>query len=295
MPTPAAEVHVDVPLVRALLRAQHPDLADRPLEVAANGWDNVLVRLGDDLAVRLPRRAAAARLIEHEQRWLPGIARRVAPVVPVPAPVRTGAPAAGYPWAWSVVPWLPGVAAGERVGGARIGVALAAFLELLHVPAPPDAPRNPVRAVPLAARSEAVLHRLATEDVPRARELAAVWRTAAALPASTAPPVWVHGDLHPFNLLVEPDVGPDADGDRLSAVVDFGDVTSGDPAVDLATAWLTLDREARCGFRTALAVDDATWGRARGWAVSIGSALHTTSDPAFRAVGRRAIDAVLDD
>ncbi|WJY01141.1 phosphotransferase [Curtobacterium sp. SP.BCp] len=291
MPTPAAEVHVDVPLVRALLRAQHPDLADRPLEVAANGWDNVLVRLGDDLAVRLPRRAAAARLIEHEQRWLPEIARRVAPVVPVPAPVRTGVPTDGYPWAWSVVPWLPGVAAGERVGGSRVGAALAAFLDLLHVPAPADAPVNPVRAVPLAQRSDAVLHRLATADVPRALELAAVWRTAAALPASTEPPVWVHGDLHPFNLLVE----PDADGGRLTAVVDFGDVTSGDRAVDLATAWLTLDREARCGFRTALAVDDETWERARGWAVSIASALHTTSDPAFRAVGRRAIDALLDD
>ncbi|GGK94888.1 aminoglycoside phosphotransferase (APT) family kinase protein [Curtobacterium luteum] len=291
MPTPAAEVHVDVPLVRTLLRAQHPDLAALPLEVAANGWDNVLVRLGDDLAVRLPRRAAAARLIEHEQRWLPEIARRVAPVVPVPAPVRTGEPGPGYPWSWSIVPWLPGTAAGTRPGGPRVGEALAAFLGLLHAPAPADAPVNPVRAVPLADRSEAVLHRLATSDVPRARELAAAWRTAADLPTSTEPPVWVHGDLHPFNLLVEP--GPD--GDRLSAVVDFGDVTAGDRAVDLATAWLTLDREARCGFRTALAVDDVTWGRARGWAVAIASALHQTSDPAFRVVGRRAIDALLDD
>lgn len=291
MPTPAAEVHVDVRLVRALLRAQHPDLADRPLEVAANGWDNVLVRLGEDLAVRLPRRAAAARLIEHEQRWLPEIARRVAPVVAVPAPVRTGTPTDDYPWAWSIVPWLPGVVAGERLGGSGVASVLAAFLGRLHVPAPADAPVNPVRAVPLAQRSVAVLDRLATADVPRARELAAAWRAAAALPASTAPPVWVHGDLHPFNLLVE----PDCEGDRLSAVLDFGDVTSGDRAVDLATAWLTLDREARCGFRTALAVDDATWGRARGWAVSIASALHTTSDPAFRAVGRRAIDALLDD
>ncbi len=291
MPTPAAEVHVDVSLVRDLLRAQHPDLADLPLEVVANGWDNVLVRLGDDLAVRLPRRDAAARLVEHEQRWLPAIARRVAPVVPVPAPVRTGVATARYPWSWSVVPWLPGVVAGERVGGPRVASALAAFLGLLHVPAPADAPVNPVRAVPLASRSEAVLHRLATADVPRSGELATVWRAAAALPAHSGPPVWVHGDLHPFNLLVE----PDADGDRLAAVIDFGDVTAGDPAVDLATAWLTLDREARCGFRTALAVDDVAWGRARGWAVAIASALQQSSDAASRAVGRRAIDALLDE
>ncbi|WP_439693086.1 aminoglycoside phosphotransferase family protein [Curtobacterium sp. SP.BCo] len=293
MATPAAEVDVDEPLVRALLRDQHPDLAELPLDVVANGWDNVIVRLGDLLAVRLPRRAAAADLIEHEQRWLPEIAHRVAAIVPVPDPVRTGRPALGYPWSWSIVRWLPGAAAGERAGGVHVAEALAAFLELLHVPAPEDAPVNPVRAVPLATRSEAVLARLATADVPRARELAAAWRAAADLPAYAGPPVWVHGDLHPFNVLV--DTGPDG-GLRLSAVVDFGDVTAGDPAVDLATAWLTLDREARRTFRAHVAVaDDDTWGRARGWAVSIASALALSDDRAFRTVARRGIDAVLDD
>lgn len=291
MATPAAEFPVDVPLVRALLRDQHPDLAGLPLEVVANGWDNVIVRLGALLAVRLPRRAAAATLVEHEQRWLPEIARRVAPVVPVPDPVRTGRPALGYPWSWSVVRWLPGTPAGERAGGVRVAEALAAFLALLHVPAPADAPANPFRGVPLATRSDAVLTRLATEDVPRAGELAAVWRAAAALPAHTGPPVWVHGDLHPFNVLLErsPSGGP-----RLAAVVDFGDVTAGDPAVDLATAWLTLDREARLVFRARVATDDDTWERARAWAVSIASALHLSDDRTFRAVARRAIDAVLD-
>jgi aminoglycoside phosphotransferase (APT) family kinase protein len=291
MGTPAAEVDVDVPLVRALLHDQHPDLAGLPLAVAANGWDNVIVRLGDELAVRLPRRAAAAALIEHEQRWLPEIARRVAPVAPVPVPVRTGRPALGFPWSWSIVPWFPGVPVGERRVGAPVAEALAAFVELLHAPAPPDAPVNPVRAVPLATRSDAVLTRLASEDVPRGRELAAVWRTAAALPAHAAPPVWVHGDLHPFNVLVE----PTADGrDRLSAVVDFGDVTAGDPAVDLATAWLTFDREARRVFRAHVTADDDTWQRARGWAVSIASALSLSGDRTFRLVAHRAIGEVLD-
>ncbi len=291
MPTPAAEVDVDVPLVRALLADQHPDLADRRLRIVANGWDNVVARLGDDLAVRLPRRTAAARLIEHEQRWLPEIARRVAPVVPVPAPVRLGRRALGYPWSWSVVRWLPGDVVGERAAGPGVAAALAAFVGLLHVPAPSDAPVNPFRAVPLATRSDAVLERLATADVPRARELAALWRTAAAAPRHTGPPVWVHGDLHPFNVLVERAAG----GDRLSAVVDFGDVTAGDPAVDLATAWLSFDREGRRTFRAQVAADDATWTRARGWAVSIASALWTSDDRAFRIVGHRGIDATLDD
>ncbi|OIH95503.1 aminoglycoside phosphotransferase family protein [Curtobacterium sp. MCBA15_001] len=290
MPTPAAEHDVDAPLVRALLADQHPDLAALPLEVVANGWDNVVVRLGDTLAVRLPRRAAAAQLIEHEQRWLPVLARQVAAVVPVPAPVRTGRPALGYPWSWSIVPWLPGTPAGERIGGVAVATALADFVRLLHVAAPPDAPVNPVRAVPLATRSAAVLERLRTSGVPRAGELAALWRAAAAAPTHTGPPVWVHGDLHPFNLLVDPGV----DGDRLSAVVDFGDVTAGDPAVDLATAWLTLGREARAVFLERVAVDDATRLRARGWAVSIGSALWTSDDSAFRTVGVRGTEAALD-
>ncbi|ROP72522.1 aminoglycoside phosphotransferase family protein [Curtobacterium sp. PhB115] len=291
MPTPSAEFDVDVPLVRALLHDQHPDLADLPLVVVANGWDNVILRLGDEYAVRLPRRELAARLVEHEQRWLPEIAALVRSVVAVPDPVRTGRPALGYPWSWSVVRWLPGVPAGDAARGVRVAEGLAAFVGLLHVPAPADAPANPFRAVPLASRSDAVLHRLATADVPRAVELAAAWRTAAALPAHAGPPVWVHGDLHPFNVLVD---RADDGVDRLSAVVDFGDVTSGDPAVDLATAWLTLDQEARHAFRTLVAAPDATWGRARGWAIAIASALATSDERAFRTVARRSIDAVLD-
>jgi aminoglycoside phosphotransferase (APT) family kinase protein len=290
MPTPSADVDVDVPLVRALLREQHPDLAGLPLEVVASGWDNVVLRLGDDLAVRVPRRALAAQLVEHEQRWLPEIAARVAAVVPVPAPVRLGRPGLGYPWSWSVVRWLPGAPIGERAAGVPVAQALAAFVGLLHVPAPADAPVNPFRGVPLATRSDAVLARLDTAEVPRAVELAAAWRTAAALPAHTGPPVWVHGDLHPFNLLVERTDGDD----RLSAVIDFGDVTAGDPAVDLATAWLTLDRQGRHAFRTLVAAPDATWGRARGWAIALASALATADERAFRRVARRSIDAVLD-
>ncbi|OII09777.1 hypothetical protein BIU95_01495 [Curtobacterium sp. MCBA15_007] len=292
MPTPAAEVDVDVPLVRSLLRDQHPDLAGLSLEVVANGWDNVVLRLGDDLAVRVPRRQLAARLVEHEQRWLPDIAARVGSVVPVPAPVRTGRPALGYPWSWSIVPWLPGTPIGARAAGVPVAEALAAFVGLLHVAALAGAPANPFRAVPLASRSDAVLARLDGHDVHRAGELAALWRAAAAAPTHAGPPVWVHGDLHPFNLLVD---SSSAGVDHLSAVIDFGDVTAGDPAVDLATAWLTFDQPGRRVFRARVAASDATWQRARGWVVALASALATADERAFRSVARRSIDAVLDD
>jgi aminoglycoside phosphotransferase (APT) family kinase protein len=296
VPTPEAEFHVDEGLVRALLVDQHPDLAHLPLTVVASGWDNVVVRIGTDLAARLPRRSAAAVLVEHEQRWLPGIAGLVGDVVAVPVPVRTGRPGAGFPWSWSIVPWFPGTPAGDRPSGPVVTATLAAFVAALHVPAPADAPANPVRAVPLRTRTSAVTERLAAHPVPRAVELAALWRAAADLPGHAGPPVWVHGDLHPFNLVV--DRGPD--GGRLVAVVDFGDVTAGDPAVDLATAWLTFDREARAEFRRRVTAQDTsldphTWGRARGWAVSIASALAVSDEASSRVVARRAIDAVLDD
>jgi aminoglycoside phosphotransferase (APT) family kinase protein len=149
---PAAEVSVSPALVRRLLEAQQPDLAHLPVRLMAYGWDNFMYRLGDELAVRLPRRAAAAGLIVHEQRWLPVVAPRLP--LPVPAPVRAGRPALGYPWPWSIVPLLPGQLAAREppADPARAAASLGRFLGALHVPAPPDAPANPLRGIPLAPR-----------------------------------------------------------------------------------------------------------------------------------------------
>src|SRR5262245_2189646 len=152
-PMPAAEVSVSPELVRRLLAAQQPDLAHLPVQPMAHGWDNLMYRLGGELAVRLPRRAAAARLIMHEQRWLPAIAPRLP--LPVPAPVRTGRPALGYPWPWSIVPFLPGQMAAREPPADPAGAAasLGGFLAALHAPAPADAPVNPIRGIPLAGRA----------------------------------------------------------------------------------------------------------------------------------------------
>lgn len=64
----------DEDLVRALLRDQHPDLAERELTAVQGGWDNRMWRLGDDLAVRMPRTERAPSLLRSEQRWLPLLA-----------------------------------------------------------------------------------------------------------------------------------------------------------------------------------------------------------------------------
>jgi len=75
---PPAEVPIDEALVCGLLAAQHPDLAELSLRLAGEGWDNAIWRLGQHLAVRLPRRPLAVDLIAHERRWLPGLALRLA-------------------------------------------------------------------------------------------------------------------------------------------------------------------------------------------------------------------------
>ncbi|MEU6439786.1 aminoglycoside phosphotransferase family protein [Streptomyces sp. NPDC047046] len=283
---PAAEVPLPPELIRRLLAAQHPDLAELPLTVLAHGWDNLVCRLGTSYLVRLPRRAAAAGLVRNEQRWLPSLAPRLP--LPVPAPVREGVPGCGYPWAWSVVPYLPGETA-AHTPPADPGAAartLGAFLGALHTPASPDAPVHTARGVPLARRAAGVAENLAALGDPAADE---VWRRALAAPEWTGPPLWLHGDLHPANILVH-------DGE-LSGVVDFGDLTGGDPATDLAAAWMLFPREAdRDTFRAAHGrVDEATWTRARGWALALGLVFvtHSADNPLMAGVGRRTVGAVL--
>jgi aminoglycoside phosphotransferase (APT) family kinase protein len=287
---PTAEVSVSPELVRLLLADQHPELAGLDIEVLANGWDNLVCRLGCDHLVRLPRRAAAAGLVAHEQRWLPGLAEQLP--LPVPAPERIGRPGRGYPWAWSVVPYLPGEIAARTppADPGETALALGAFLAALHRPAPAEAPANPVRGIPLAGRAAGVLAHLPHLDDPDERAAALrVWESAAAAPAWAGPPVWLHGDLHPANLLV--------DRGRLSAVIDFGDITAGDPATDLSVAWMLLPAPRREEFRRAYGrADDDTWARARGWALSLALVFltHSADNPLMAGIGRRTLNAVLD-
>ncbi|GAB3521702.1 aminoglycoside phosphotransferase family protein [Arthrobacter monumenti] len=288
---PAAEIDVSEQLVRRLLTDQHPDLADLPLEQAANGWDNVIFRLGTGLTVRVPRRQQAAQLVLNEQNWLPTMAARV--TVDVPAPVRTGSPTAYYPWAWSVCPWFDGVQAAEVPIAERTELAesLADFVAELHHPAPADAPHNPVRGVPLRTRHAAVAQRLASGAIPRRCEVAALWDELSSVRGWRGPALWLHGDLHPANILL--------DRGRLRAVIDFGDLTAGDPATDLATAWLTFDGEGRHRFIARLnehgSIDSDTWKRAKGWALTMSTAMLASSDdhPVFRKVGEDSLEQIL--
>jgi aminoglycoside phosphotransferase (APT) family kinase protein len=290
MGTPAADIEFDAFQVRELLKAQHPDLGTLPLALEASGWDNVIYRLGPQLALRLPRRLPAARLIENEQRWLPTLQRRLP--LPIPAPVRLGVPQDWYPWCWSVIPWFEGEPADQAEPNRAQGEALAAFLNALHVAAPAEAPRNPYRGVPLSQRAQkftACLGSLAGKTAALNTRHMNLWQAALDAPID-APDTWIHGDLHPRNVLVR-------DG-CIIAVIDWGDIAAGDRAADLAAIWMLLpEPEAR---RAAMAHCDSvsphTWDRARGWALLFAVILldaGCSGDARMGTIARRTLERLL--
>lgn len=279
--SPSAEHALDEDDVRELLRASAPSFPEGRLELVAEGWDNAIWRLGDELAVRIPRRELAAALITHEQRALPELGPRLAAIgILTPIPIVSAGPTGRFPWRWSVVPWIGGEhALGlPRSRNAAWAERLATALSVIHVPAPDDAPTNTVRGGPLRIRDGVMQKRLG--ETPDSHPLRDAWL--AGLEASpTTERVWIHGDLHPGNVLV--------DEEGLSGLIDFGDVTAGDPAYDIAVSWMLFDEVGRAAFRTATRdrYDEAGWTRARAWAAYIALMLLTQSDdrPELLALG----------
>jgi aminoglycoside phosphotransferase (APT) family kinase protein len=259
----AEEVDTDVELVRRLLVAQFPQWAELPIApVVSYGTDHDIYRLGGALAARLPRIGWATEQAAKEHEWLP----RLAPHLPLAVPVQLamGQPAEGYPFAWSVYEWLPGENANGTIDDlVQAAVDLAAFVKALRaVDASGAWPRaRGARGGPLAERDEDV-RRSIVDLRDRIDGVAALrsWDESLEAPEWEGEDAWVHGDLLPGNLLV-------VDG-RLSAVIDFGCLNAGDPACDLQPAWNVFAGESRTRYRTELHVDDASWLRGRGWALS---------------------------
>jgi aminoglycoside phosphotransferase (APT) family kinase protein len=260
-----------------------------------DGWDNAVWRLGDSLAIRITRRAVAVDLHRHEQRWLPVLAPRLP--LPVPAPVIVGVPSARFPWPWSVVPWFEGDVAAVAPPLPGEAGALGAFLAALHVPAPEDVVPNPARGGPLASCQAAVTmwaeQPMTRGDEPLIREAAGIFN-AGLLAATATGRVWIHGDLHPRNVLVN--------HGRLCAVLDWGDVTAGDAAADLAAVWWLFDLSVHREFWSAYhQVSSAMWHRARAWAALFGLSFlsfglpgdPTTPDTQAHELGRRQLRRVV--
>jgi aminoglycoside phosphotransferase (APT) family kinase protein len=285
---------IDAGLARRLVDTQFPQWAGLPLRlVDPAGSDHVIYRLGEELSVRLPRHEGAIGQARKELEWLP----RLAPCLPlaVPVPLGVGAPAFGYPWSWAVSRWLEGEAASaEALGDSpQAAVQLGEFLLAMQRFAPAEIPaltaREDLRVQPLAERDQATRTAIAaTSGVFDAGALTKLWDEALNAPEWDRPPVWVHGDFHTGNLLT-------VDG-RLSAVIDFERLGIGDPSCDLMVAFTLLSDRSRAAFRETLDVDDATWSRGRGWALTggvIAYASYGAVNPRVAAQTTRQITAAL--
>lgn len=289
------EVPTSPELVRRLLAAQMPQWAGLPIaEVPSAGTDNALFRLGDGLLVRMPRVDWAKDQVAKEFTWLP----QLAPHLPlaISTPLTRGAPGEGYPWTWGIYRWLEGEPAtpGRLADPVQAARDLAAFLLALRAidasEGPPAGSHNVGRGLPLATRDAVTRASIAEwkDELDTAR-LTALWDAAINAPGWDGPPAWVHGDLQAGNLLAK-------DG-RLAAVIDWGTLGTGDPACDLVVAWSMFPPGAREVFREEMQPDDASWARARGWAVSRVGVLpyYRETNPVLVASARQTLEAVLSD
>ena len=271
------ELELDADLVRRLVARSLPQYAALGLEpVASAGSSNALFRLGDDLLVRLPRQPGGSATIEKEARWLPVVAAGL--TTAVPEVVALGDPGFGYPEKWAVTRWIDGHvpavpwdASADHSSGALADDLARLVTELGRMDVPPSAGADPAlswyRGGRLADLDEDFRGAVAAcREVPGLdldlQQALATWDDALAAELTLQPVTrWYHGDLLAENLLVR--------NGRLAAVLDFGGLAVGDPAVDLIVAWEVLDTEGRAAFRQALDVDDAVWAKSRGWALLI--------------------------
>jgi aminoglycoside phosphotransferase (APT) family kinase protein len=285
------EVDIEVELVHQLLRAQFPQWAELPLaRVQSTGTVNAIYRLGEDMCVRLPRVKLWAGDLEKELRWLPTLAPHLP--LAVPEPVATGRPDAGYPFVWAIYRWVEGETFARDRGGDehQAAVDLAQFVARLRGLDPAGAPRSRRDRSMHAQDAETRTAIEQLRGVIDADAVIAAWKTALAAPAWEGRAVWTHGDLLPPNLL--------GDRGRLLAVIDFGSMGVGDPAIDVIPAWSVFGAGGRRAFRASLGVDDATWARGRGFALHQALLIipyYPATNPAFVTMATRTVDEVLAD
>ncbi|MET7439860.1 aminoglycoside phosphotransferase family protein [Streptomyces sp. NPDC005496] len=286
---------VDDGLVRRLVAGQFPRWAGLGVErVPSGGTVNAMYRLGEDMVVRLPLTAGGAGDVFLEREWLP----RLAPALPVAVPEVLGAgePVEGWPWPWSVYRWLAGTLpeAGALSAPEPLAEDLAGFVTAMRgvtLPGAPQAHRGgPLASLDEETRAAITALRGIPEEGVDCDAVTAVWEDALRTPGPDGPPVWLHADLMPGNLLV--------DGGRLTAVIDFGCMGAGDPACDLFPAWNLLPAGARKVFREALGADEASWTRGRARTLSqavIALPYYRTTNPSMAGNARHVIRAVLEE
>ncbi|OJU40926.1 MAG: hypothetical protein BGN97_07910 [Microbacterium sp. 69-10] len=285
----AAPEEITSSLVRSLVSEQFPQWSELPIRpVQVQGWDNRTFQLGDRMAVRLPSADGYVAGLVREEQTL-AILGSTLPVA-IPRVVATGAPSAAFDRPWSVREWIEGhtlteVDARRREGAiGGVGDALRQLQACDTAGGPWAGSASAYRGCHISAVGVEIPDRLSLLDKSQADRCRALW-DAAVTTVWTGPPVWVHGDVAPGNMLFD-------SGGRLVALIDFGQTCVGDPACDLAFAWLSCSSRERDLLRERLELPEDAWLRGGAWA--LWKALISSPEDVLTKYGRSR-DAVLSD
>ncbi|PQZ88266.1 MULTISPECIES: aminoglycoside phosphotransferase family protein [unclassified Arthrobacter] len=291
---PPAEVEIDAELVRHLLVSQAPNWANQDIAYLATGWDNEVYRLGAELVVRLPRRELGEAIGLKERRWLPQLAAETG--LPIAMPVFVGRPAPQYPFTFSICPYVPGRSAATVDRRRRDGYAgeFAQYLYRLHQPAGASGPHSEFRGVPLAALDKKTRKQISALDPTLHEPALALWEDAVAAAPHEGAPLWLHGDPHPHNTIVN----DSANDDATVSLVDFGDLCIGDPASDLGMFWMHFSPAAISEAFDQYGAEprSSLWRRSRGWGLRY--AMLTADlgpDDLLGVIGRETLGILLTD
>lgn len=221
-----------------LLRQADPAVIIESINVLGEGWDSVAFLLNGELVVRIPKRPDVDRALRRERALLAAIAG----ILPAPVPDCTllAENLPGFPSGIGAYPLIEGTPLDQSVAlsgdGDRLAQELAAFLRVLH---DIDACSLPAGLLETASMASWWQDRwqLYTTVVPvieqripagASRAVRRGWEDAfAQAQRGGFDPVLIHGDLAPEHLLVHERGG-------LAGVIDFGDATLGDSALDFA-------------------------------------------------------------
>ena len=282
---PAVEIEINKQLVKRLIAEQHPSFSKYKLEFLDEGWDNVMFRLGEKFMVRIPRRKIANQLLINEQKWLPLFSKKLP--IPIPAPVCIGVPNAHYPWHWSIIPWFEGHSSDIDLPHNSQANLLIDFLKKLHVSAPPEAPTNEYRGLPLKAKQPNMsvrFEKLKNKSELISDKIKIIWQEALNVDLNKNK-VWLHGDMHPRNIIVK--------NGEINAIIDWGDMTVGDPATDLSCLWMLFENNIALDAAKIYGASDALIKRAKGWAVFFGAILLETglvNSPRHAKIGESILE-----
>lgn len=282
---------VDKKLVSNLLKQQCPNFAKLPIaKVKHYGTDNIIFRIGETYAIRFPKIDYADAQIEKEQIWLPKFKDHLPLTIPVP--IKIGKPSEDFPYHWYVYQWIKGVDAyNEPLSDFnQLAKDLSQFIKALWKVNTSNAPLSR-RGVSLKTQDTFVHEAIYNlKDKIDINTIARIWQSCLEVSDWNKSPVWLHADLLPSNLLLQ--------NNKLHAVIDFGLMGIGDPACDLIPAWCLFDTNSRIIFKEYLGVDEDTWVRGKGWALSIALIIipyYLNTNPVLVSVARRIINEIIHD